>query len=174
MYLLPTVLIANLLQNPDFYGAIPLDCEPSTTPTESSSLFFIDGPGGTGKTFTENLLLSYVRGHRNIALSVASSGIAALLLLNGRTAHSRFKIPLQLDSQSRCPVSVQTDLAQLFRRTDLIIWDEAPAQHRNCFMAVDRMLRDVRNRDEWFGGITTIFSGKLPQSYHSTCLTHFR
>jgi hypothetical protein len=154
------ILIQNLTDSERIIGQStndpPLD---GTNTLATSSLFFIDGPGGTGKTFTENLLLSYVRGHGHVALSVASSGIAALLLLNGRTAHSRFKIPLQLDSYSRCSVSVQTNLAELFRRTTLIIWDEAPAQHRDCFMAVDRMLRDVRNINKWFGGIPTIFSG---------------
>ena len=45
-----------------------------------SNGFFIDGPGGTGKTFFNNTLLSTVRSQGNIALAMASSGIAALLL----------------------------------------------------------------------------------------------
>jgi hypothetical protein len=40
-----------------------------------------------------NLLLAKVRREGDIALAVASSGIAALLLEGGRTAHSRFMIP---------------------------------------------------------------------------------
>ena len=43
-------------------------------------LFFIDGPGGTGKTFVENLLLACVRRQGQIALAVTSSGIASILL----------------------------------------------------------------------------------------------
>ena len=58
-------------------------------------LFFIDGPGGIGKTFLYNLLLGRVRCEGHIALAMASSGIATLLLNGGRTAHSRFKIPVQ-------------------------------------------------------------------------------
>jgi predicted ATPase len=55
----------------------------------TNRLFFIDGPGGTGKTFVENLILAKVRSTASsIALSVASSGIAAILLDGGRTAHS--------------------------------------------------------------------------------------
>lgn len=64
--------------------------------------FFVDGPGGTGKTFLYTVLLAAVRARGGIALSVASSGIAALLLEGGRTAHSRFKIPIQLDEASTC------------------------------------------------------------------------
>lgn len=59
-------------------------------------LFFIDGPGGTGKTFVKNLMLAHVRSRREVALAVASSGIASILLDGGRTSHSRFKIPLDI------------------------------------------------------------------------------
>ena len=59
-------------------------------------LFFIDGPGGTGKTFVENLMLARVRSRHHVALAVASSGIASILLAGGRTSHSRFKIPLDI------------------------------------------------------------------------------
>ena len=47
-------------------------------------VFFIDGPGGTGKTFLYNTLMSKVRSQSKIALGLASSGIAALLLPGGR------------------------------------------------------------------------------------------
>lgn len=36
--------------------------------------FFIDNPGGSGKTYLENLLLKSVRGQGHIALAVASLG----------------------------------------------------------------------------------------------------
>ena len=51
-------------------------------------LFFLDAPGGTGKTFLTNRLLAQQRHQSHIALAVASSGIAATLLEGGRTAHS--------------------------------------------------------------------------------------
>jgi superfamily II DNA or RNA helicase len=59
-----------------------------------SKNFFIDDPGGTGKTYIENLFLKKIRGNGDIALIIASSRIAALLLDGGRTAHSQFKIPI--------------------------------------------------------------------------------
>ena len=49
--------------------------------------FFIDGPGGTGKTHVYRILLARVRQRGDIALAVASSGNAALLLNGGRTVH---------------------------------------------------------------------------------------
>lgn len=129
----------------------------------NGGLFFIDGPGGTGKTFVENLLLNRVRANRQIALAVASSGIAAILLDHGRTSHSRFRIPIDIQPESVCPVPAQSDLAELLRSTSLIIWDEVSAQNRYCFEAVDRTLRDLRKSDQRFGGITMVFAGEIPQ-----------
>jgi hypothetical protein len=48
--------------------------------------FFVDGPAGTGKTFLYNTLLAKIRSHGDVAIAVASSGIAALLM-NGVKQH---------------------------------------------------------------------------------------
>jgi type II secretory pathway predicted ATPase ExeA len=61
---------------------------------ERGGLFFLDGPGGTGKTFVQNTCLAELRSRNLIALAVATTGIAATLLSGGTTAHSRFKIPV--------------------------------------------------------------------------------
>eukprot|EP00959_Pyramimonas_sp_CCMP1952_P242192 5062562-Pyramimonas_sp.AAC.1 len=67
----------------------------------NGAFFFLDAVGGCGKTFMLNLLLRAVRAHDGIAIATASSGLAALLLDGGSTAHSRFKIPLDLNEHSR-------------------------------------------------------------------------
>jgi hypothetical protein len=41
-----------------------------------------------------------IRSRGEIVLTVASSGIAALLIPGGRTAHSRFGIPIMIDECS--------------------------------------------------------------------------
>jgi len=54
-------------------------------------------------------------------LAVASSGIASLFLLGGRTAHSRFKIPIDLHDELTCNIKEQMKVAELVRKVDLII-----------------------------------------------------
>ncbi len=106
--------------------------------------FFVDGLGGTGKTFLYSCLLSTVRAQGRVAIAVASSGIAALLLDGGRTAHSRFKILVQdLNSTSTCYISRDSDLAALLQAAALIVWDEAVMMHRHVFEAVNRSLQDI-------------------------------
>jgi hypothetical protein len=59
---------------------------------KEGKLFFVYASGGTSKTFVWTTLLSHLRGQGKIVLIVASSRIASLLLLGGRTAHSRFRL----------------------------------------------------------------------------------
>ena len=89
--------------------------------TCADGCFFIDGPGGTGKTFLYNVLLLTVRSSGDIAVAVASSGIAALLMMGGRTAHSRFKIPLKLNESSTCNISQNSKEACLIIMSKLFI-----------------------------------------------------
>lgn len=62
----------------------------------NGGIYFLDAPGGTGKTFLLNIILAKIRLQKYIAIAVASSGIAATLLEGGRTAHSTFKLPLNI------------------------------------------------------------------------------
>ena len=48
-----------------------------------SKLLFVAVPSGTGKTYCINALLNVFRRNYNIAIAVASSGTAALLLKDG-------------------------------------------------------------------------------------------
>ena len=91
---------------------------------------FLNGPGGTGKTFIYNTVCNKIQSEGWIVLCVASSGIAALLLRGGRTAHSMFKIPIDgLNADSTCPVPKEDPLAEMFRLVHLIVWDEITMQH---------------------------------------------
>lgn len=126
--------------------------------------FFIQGPGGTGKTYLYGALCHKYRSQGDIVLCVASSGLAATMLIGGRTAHSTFKIPLECTDTSTCSIGKNSDLAGLLRRTRLIIWDEAPMQHLHNFMAVSRTLNDILQNPDWFGGIPIVAGGDFAQT----------
>ncbi|KAI8531251.1 hypothetical protein RHMOL_Rhmol11G0122300 [Rhododendron molle] len=113
--------------------------------------FFLNGGAGTGKTFLYNTIAQKCRGLGHIVVTVASSGIASLLLEGGRTAHSTFSIPLDVLENSICGFTKQSIQAELFRETKMIIWDEVPMQHKYCVEAVDRTLRDIRDNPKPFG-----------------------
>ena len=98
-------------------------------------------------------------------LPVASSGIAATLLRNGQTAHTMFKIPIELPSDGNgiCFIPEQGRLAETLRSASLLIWDEVAMASRLWLEIVDRTLRQIRRRDEPMGGLLTLLGGKFRQ-----------
>lgn len=121
-------------------------------------------PAGTGKSFVFTTLLAAVRAEGRVAIAMASSGIASLLLPGGRTAHSVFKIPLKLNESTTCAINQGTKQAELLKQASLFIWDEAPMMSRYAMEAVDRTLRDICQCDDLpFGGKTFVFGGDYRQ-----------
>ncbi|EED17191.1 conserved hypothetical protein [Talaromyces stipitatus ATCC 10500] len=126
-------------------------------PGSNYSNFYIQGPGGIGKTFLYRALYLYFVGRGKTVFCIASSGIAALLLPNGCIAHSQFRIPLDTKEHSVCDIKVQSQLAQQLRQANLIVWDKVPMTSRYIFEAVDCTLRDVtKSEDSLFGGIAFV------------------
>ena len=124
----------------------------------------IDARAGTGKTYTQKCIAARLRDEGKVGLIVASTGIAALQLPGGWTAHSMFKLPMEerLTPSCVCNINTQTQRADLIRHADLIIWDELPMIHRYCVEALDRSLRDITHY-KLFGGKTILFSGDWRQ-----------
>ncbi|CAH1764769.1 13608_t:CDS:1, partial [Entrophospora sp. SA101] len=83
-------------------------------------------PARSGKTYLYDCLLAYVQANNRIALAVASSGIASLLLHDGCTTHSHFKVTIPINENTTCNIKKCTDLAKLLQETILVVWDEAP------------------------------------------------
>ncbi|AEE09607.1 putative DNA helicase [Cotesia vestalis bracovirus] len=105
---------------------------------ENGGLYFLDAPGGTGKTFLMSLVLATVRARSNIAVAVASSGIAATLL-------------------EGCP------MAKVLAVSKIIIWDECTMAHKRALEALNRTLKDLRNDSRCFGGAMILLSGDFRQ-----------
>ncbi|KAF7153354.1 hypothetical protein RHSIM_Rhsim01G0099600 [Rhododendron simsii] len=99
-------------------------------------IFFVSGGAGTGKTFLYNTIALKCCSLGHIVVTIASSGIASLLLVGGRIAHSTFCIPLD---------------------------DEVTMPHTHCVEAVDRTLRDICNCEKPFWGITVVLGGDFRQ-----------
>nr|XP_015637912.1 uncharacterized protein LOC107280855 [Oryza sativa Japonica Group] len=141
----------------------------SSISANKPGFFFVSGHGGTRKTFLWNAMIAKLRSQNKIVLAVASSGVASLLLPRGRTAHSRFKIPIDIDETSICNIKRGTMLPDLLIESALIIWDEAPMTRRHCFEALDRTLRNIlsetcpTNSIIPFGGKPVVLGGDFRQ-----------
>jgi hypothetical protein len=135
----------------------------------SPKLFFIDGPGGSGKTFLYSAILAQVKASRSRAIATETSEIAALLLDGGRTMHSAFKVPIPVNHLSTCNMSPDSNIGRQIVSASLIIVDEAPMMHRHTYEAMDRTIRDImriknpRLGDVPFGGKVVILGGDFRQ-----------
>ena len=129
-------------------------------------IIFLDAPGETGKTYLLNLFLDKIRSQGDIALAVASSGIAATLLTGGKTAHSVFKLPLDISRYKRptCTVQKNTARARLLCLAKVVVWDECTMANKKAMEALDRSLRDIRNSDALMGGLPLILAGDFRQT----------
>ena len=139
------------------------------TTADTPRLHFVNGSGGCGTTYLFNAIMETVRRDGGIAIAVASSGTAALLLDGGRTAHSTFKIPLEVSRTSTCSFTPFSDTGRLIRMATLIVWDEASMISRDVIETVNRSIQDLMRLDDPslervpFGGKVVVFGGDFRQ-----------
>ncbi|XP_060129913.1 uncharacterized protein LOC132592021 [Zootoca vivipara] len=130
----------------------------------SNHCFFIDGPGGSGKTYLYKTLLSTFRGQGNIALPVASTGIAANLLEGGRTYHSQFKLPVPIVENTTSNIRLNSVDAERLRNSKIIIWDECTMAPSVALAVVSRLLQEIMDNNKPFGGKVILLGGDFRQT----------
>ena len=128
-----------------------------------SNIMFVDGPGGSGKTFLYNCLIHHLTGQEQSVIAVAFTGIASQILVRGKTSHSQFGIPLDVHHESVSSVTLQSKAAKLIAKARLIIWDEASMIHVHHLSVVDRLLRDIHKKNQPFGGQVMLLGGDFRQ-----------
>ncbi|XP_035231014.1 ATP-dependent DNA helicase pif1-like [Stegodyphus dumicola] len=126
--------------------------------------FCVNAFAGAGKTFLFRTILHAVRGMGHVAVPVAWTGIAAVLLTGGRTVHSTFKLPVPILENSSCHVRQDSAEGRYLKTAKLFIWDECTMTPHYALEAVDRLLRDLTGLDVPFGGKTLVLGGDWRQT----------
>lgn len=131
--------------------------------TESDKIFYIDGPGGTGKTYMMNLLIRTLNSLGKVCLVTAPTGLAASLLVNGTTLHSTFNIPFNLNESSQIRIPLESRKARFHSRIDVLFIDEISMVNAKILDMIDQYFRDLMNNEQLFGGKVVVFLGDLRQ-----------
>jgi len=127
-----------------------------------SKMFYVDGPGVSGKTTLYGCLIWSLRNQRRSVLSVAFTGIAASLMDGGMTVHSTFGLPFgTLTDDSTSTITMQSLRAQRIHYAALIVWDEAPMSPGLQLKVVNRLLKDIMGSELPFGGKPVLFAGDV-------------
>jgi len=150
--------------NDEQRAAFELVMKSALNENENQTCFFLDGPGGTGKTFLYSTLMHVLRGMSHVVLPVASTGITATLLQGGRTYHSQFKLPVPLLETSVSNIRSSSKEARVIRAARLIIWDEASMTPTHALNAVDRLLKELMCDQRPFGGKVMMLGGDFRQT----------
>lgn len=98
-------------------------------------------------------------------LYVAFIGITALLLLNGCTSHTQFKIPINLIASTYYSVTYNLQISCLLKEASLIIQDEVLMQYKYYFKVVHQLLCNLQGVTDnvMFSSIPILLSGDFAQ-----------
>jgi ATP-dependent DNA helicase PIF1 len=90
-------------------------------------------------------------------MAMAFTGVAAILLEDGKTLHTSFRLPLNMDDSSSCKLSREERLK--VKNTHIIICDEAPMAPVQALKMINATLKDIMQNNEPFGGKIIILAG---------------
>lgn len=125
---------------------------------------FLTGSAGSGKTYTLNQYIEYLRARRVPVAVTASTGIAATHM-SGTTIHSWSGIGIknELSERDLTTLSRKQFLADRLKDTAVLIIDEISMLHAKQLNAVNEVLKHVRKNDTAFGGIQVVVAGDFFQ-----------
>lgn len=120
---------------------------------------FVTGRAGTGKSFVLREFQKTT--HKNIIIS-ASTGIAALNV-SGMTLHRLVGLGTGIPADEHIDIKAVKYSRLWLHRIDTIVIDEISMVSSDLMDAMDRNLREIREKDEPFGGIQIIMFGDIYQ-----------
>ena len=125
---------------------------------------FLTGSAGSGKTYTLNQYIDYLRARRVPVAVTASTGIAATHM-SGTTIHSWSGIGIkdELSDRDLSNLSRKQFLADRLKDTAVLIIDEISMLHAKQLNLVSQVLKYVRKNDKAFGGIQVVVAGDFFQ-----------
>ena len=125
---------------------------------------FLTGSAGSGKTYTLNQYIDYLRARRVPVAVTASTGIAATHM-SGTTIHSWSGIGIkdELSERDLTTLSRKQFLADRLKDTAVLIIDEISMLHAKQLNAVNEVLKHVRKSPLAFGGIQVVVAGDFFQ-----------
>ncbi len=114
---------------------------------------FVTGRAGTGKS----TLLNHLAWHTEKQIVIcAPTGVAALNV-GGQTIHSLFRLPIGIVADDE--IEQTANVRRLLNAIDTVVIDEISMVSADLMDAIDRSLRQARDRSEPFGGVQVVLFG---------------
>ena len=125
---------------------------------------FLTGSAGSGKTYTLNQFIHYLRARRVAVAVTASTGIAATHM-NGTTIHSWSGIGIkdEITERDLKNISGRRYLVERLKETSVLIIDEISMLHAKQLDMVNQVLKHARKNELAFGGLQVVVAGDFFQ-----------
>lgn len=125
---------------------------------------FLTGEPGSGKTYTVNAYVRWLREHGIEPAITASTGIAATHI-SGMTIHSWSGIGVReyLTEYDVEAIAENKNVKRRARGTNVLIIDEVSMLAGDTLMMVDQVLRAARESEQPFGGMQVVLVGDFFQ-----------
>ncbi|MFJ3394511.1 ATP-dependent DNA helicase [Leifsonia aquatica] len=115
---------------------------------------FVTGRAGTGKS----TLLNHLSWNTEKSIVIAAPTGVAALNVGGQTIHSLFRLPIGVIADH--DIEQTAELRKLLNTIDTLVIDEVSMVNADLMDAVDRSLRQARQRPaESFGGVQVVLFG---------------
>jgi hypothetical protein len=125
---------------------------------------FLTGEPGSGKTYTINEYVAYLRARSVEPAITASTGIAATHI-SGMTIHSwsGVGIKTKLDKHDLNKIASSGHIVKRVRRAKVLIIDEVSMLAPETLSMIDAICREIKQSSEPFGGIQMVLVGDFFQ-----------
>ncbi len=125
---------------------------------------FLTGPAGSGKTY---VLREYIKYLNELGASIgitASTGIAATHM-GGVTIHSWSGIGINddLTKSDIQAIAEKSHVKNKIKNTSILIIDEISMLHHFRLEMIDRVIKEIKQSEEPFGGMQVVFCGDFFQ-----------
>jgi ATP-dependent exoDNAse (exonuclease V) alpha subunit len=115
---------------------------------------FVTGRAGTGKS----TLLNHLSWHTSKQIVIAAPTGVAALNVGGQTIHSLFRLPVGVIADH--PIDQSDTVRKLLNTIDTLVIDEVSMVNADLMDAIDRSLRQARQRPtDAFGGVQIVLFG---------------
>ncbi|KAJ8910343.1 hypothetical protein NQ315_004542 [Exocentrus adspersus] len=133
-------------------------------PDHADRYLMVNAAAGSGKSYLFRALIAQLRSEGLSVIVACPTGIAASIFKDGRTIHSTFKLPFDINKTTTSSVTPTSEQGRAIAAASLIIIDEVSMVTSLIFNVIEQALRDICRNERPFGNKIILIGGDFRQT----------